>query len=142
MCLFSVVDKDDKWNFFLYRPEELGMYRDKNRSRDNGVLHLYFVVNNGTAKEVREDAVDVTDHLNNWDVLKYRKNWWSLMNAIGTKFISDMQNIYNTAKKELKYNATRFLQLVSEKCGVQAAKELISKDGGTYGFQYYVNTDV
>ncbi|KLU63627.1 hypothetical protein DEAC_c44750 [Desulfosporosinus acididurans] len=118
------------------------MYRDKNRSRDNGVLHLYFVVNNGTAKEVREDAVDVTDHLNNWDVLKYRKNWWSLMNAIGTKFISDMQNIYNTAKKELKYNATRFLQLVSEKCGVQAAKELISKDGGTYGFQYYVNTDV
>jgi hypothetical protein len=46
-----------------------------------------------------------------------------------------MLNIYKTAKKELGYNATRFLQLISEKGGLQAAKILISKDGGTYGFE-------
>jgi hypothetical protein len=46
-----------------------------------------------------------------------------------------MLNIYKTAKKELGYNATRFLQLISEKGGLRAAKILISKDGGTYGFE-------
>ena len=38
-------------------------------------------------------------------------------------------------KKEIKYNATRFIQLVSEKGGLLAAKQLIAKDGGTYGFE-------
>ena len=46
-----------------------------------------------------------------------------------------MQNIYITAKKELGYNAIRFLQLLSEKGGVEAARILISKEGGTYGFE-------
>lgn len=46
-----------------------------------------------------------------------------------------MNNIYKMAKKELGYNATRFLQLVSQLGGLQAAKKLISKDGGTYGFE-------
>lgn len=46
-----------------------------------------------------------------------------------------MQNIYFTAKKELGYNATRFLKMISEKGGLYAAKILISKDGGTYGFE-------
>ena len=57
------------------------------------------------------------------------------MESLETKFNSDMQQIYIRAKKELKYNASRFLQLVSEKGGLQAAKQLISKDGGTYGFE-------
>lgn len=57
------------------------------------------------------------------------------MNVIESKFNTDMLNIYKTAKKELGYNANRFLQLISEKGGVQAAKILISKDGGTYGFE-------
>ncbi|WP_206458255.1 hypothetical protein [Anaerovorax sp. IOR16] len=57
------------------------------------------------------------------------------MNSLEKNFNEDMKNIYLRAKKELKYNATRFLQLFSEKGGVQAAKMLIAKDGGTYGFE-------
>lgn len=57
------------------------------------------------------------------------------MNDLERHFNNDMLNIYKTAKKELGYNATRFLQLISEKGGLQAAKILISKDGGTYGFE-------
>ena len=32
------------------------------------------------------------------------------MNALKNKFHEDMNNIYFTAKKELKYNASRFIQ--------------------------------
>lgn len=32
------------------------------------------------------------------------------------------------------YNATRFLQMIGNKGGVAAAKQLISKSGGTEGF--------
>lgn len=70
-CLFSVVDKNGNWNFFLYEPCELGIYSDENRSStSNKILHLYFAVKDGKATEVREKTIDVTDHLNNWDVLK------------------------------------------------------------------------
>jgi hypothetical protein len=58
-----------------------------------------------------------------------------IMDVLENKFNKEMMNIYFTAKKELKYSATRFMQLVSDKGGVQAAKQLISKDGGTYGFE-------
>lgn len=57
------------------------------------------------------------------------------MKSLEQQFDSEMRSIYTTAKKELGYNATRFLQLLSEKGGVQAAKQLIRKDGGTYGFE-------
>lgn len=57
------------------------------------------------------------------------------MNDLENKFNTDMRNIYENAKKELGYNATRFLQLLSQVGGIQAAKKLISKDGGTYGFE-------
>lgn len=57
------------------------------------------------------------------------------MNQLEKNFNEDMKNIYLTAKKELKYNATRFLQLLSEKGGVQTAKILITKDSRTYGFE-------
>jgi len=57
------------------------------------------------------------------------------MNDLELKFNEDMKNIYMVAKKDLKYNASRFWQLVCEKGGVQAAKILILKDGGTYGFE-------
>lgn len=57
------------------------------------------------------------------------------MKKIEKDFDSDMKNIYVKAKKEIGYNATRFLQLVAEKGGLQAAKQLISKEGGTYGFE-------
>ncbi|MVX65736.1 hypothetical protein GKZ28_18820 [Clostridium chromiireducens] len=57
------------------------------------------------------------------------------MNDLERKFNSDMQNIYNIAKKDLGYISNRFLHLISEKGGLQAAKTLISKNGGTYGFE-------
>lgn len=69
-CMFSIVDSKGDWNFFIYEPDELGMYYEDNRSSDNDILHLYFVVKGGKATEVRENPVDVSDHLNNWDILK------------------------------------------------------------------------
>lgn len=56
------------------------------------------------------------------------------MNWVEKKFHEDMVNIYVTAKKELKYNATRFFQFVNEIGGVNTAKTLIAKDGGSSGF--------
>lgn len=57
------------------------------------------------------------------------------MNSVENKFNAAMQNIYRTAKVELGYNTTRFLQLISDNGGLKAAKILISKKGGTYGFE-------
>jgi hypothetical protein len=57
------------------------------------------------------------------------------MDSLEKQFNADMHSIYIRAKKELGYNATRFLQLVSEKGGLKAAKQLIAKNGGTYGFE-------
>lgn len=53
---------------------------------------------------------------------------------IEKKFNKDMINIYREAKRELNYTASRFMQLISEIGGLRAAKQLISKDGGTSGF--------
>ena len=50
------------------------------------------------------------------------------------KFNIAMKDIYETAKRECGYNATRFIQLVAEKGGITAAKQLINKPGGTDGF--------
>ena len=57
------------------------------------------------------------------------------MEELEKKFHGEMVTIYQTAKKELNYNATRFLQLVSDNGGLHAAKQLIAVDGGTYGFE-------
>lgn len=56
------------------------------------------------------------------------------MEEIEKKFNIEMRNIYITAKKDVGYNASRFLQLISEKGGLIAAKQLISKENGTEGF--------
>ena len=50
------------------------------------------------------------------------------------QFEQEMVDIYMTAKKERGYNASRFLQMISAKAGLAAAKQLISKPGGTEGF--------
>lgn len=57
------------------------------------------------------------------------------MNPTETKFNQDMRNIYATAKEDLGYTASLFMQLVSQKGGLQAARQLILKEGGTYGFE-------
>ncbi len=56
------------------------------------------------------------------------------MSKLENLFEQDMKNIYITARKECGYTATRFLQLIGEKGGLAAAKQLISKPGGTDGF--------
>ncbi len=56
------------------------------------------------------------------------------MTDLEKKFTEDMVSIYMTAKKECGYNPTRFLQLVGNKGGLAAAKQLILKPGGTEGF--------
>ncbi len=56
------------------------------------------------------------------------------MTVLEKRFEQDMIDIYVTAKKECGYTASRFLQLVGAKGGVAAAKQLISKPGGTDGF--------
>ncbi|AHF09060.1 MULTISPECIES: hypothetical protein [Dehalobacter] len=57
------------------------------------------------------------------------------MGPIENKINDDMKNIYFTAKRDIGYTASRFMQLVSQKGGLQAAKQLIAKEGGTYGFE-------
>lgn len=56
------------------------------------------------------------------------------MTDLEKRFEQEMLDLYFLAKKECGYNATRFLQLVSEKGGPAAAKQLIRKEGGTDGF--------
>lgn len=70
LCLFSMVDAGGNWNFFIYEPDEIGIYNEENRSNVGNVLHLYFSVQNDKAIEVREETIDVTDYLNNWNVLE------------------------------------------------------------------------
>ncbi|MHB9109492.1 MAG: hypothetical protein ACYDCO_20760 [Armatimonadota bacterium] len=53
---------------------------------------------------------------------------------IEARFNADMIQIYQRAKKECKYNATRFLQMLSERGGLETAHTLIATEGGTDGF--------
>jgi hypothetical protein len=57
-----------------------------------------------------------------------------MVNELEKKFDKDMINIYWEAKRELNYTASRFMQLILEKGGLRAAKQLITKDGGTSEF--------
>ncbi|MDR3600473.1 MAG: hypothetical protein P4L49_08355 [Desulfosporosinus sp.] len=56
------------------------------------------------------------------------------MKDLGQLFHDAMIDIYLRAKRECKYTASRFLQMVTEKGGIEAARALIQKDGGTEGF--------
>ena len=68
------------------------------------------------------------------DVVPVEKKKTEYIAEVERKFNIAMKEIYETAKRECKYNASRFIQLVAEKGGVVAAKQLICKDGGTEGF--------
>lgn len=50
------------------------------------------------------------------------------------RFENDMVSIYAAAKRECGYHATRFFQMIGEKGGLETAKALIRKPGGTDGF--------
>jgi hypothetical protein len=45
-----------------------------------------------------------------------------------------MVEIYHAAKRETGYNATRYLQMVSNSGGVQAAKTLLASDAPSDGY--------
>ena len=54
-------------------------------------------------------------------------------NVIKACFHEKMISIYLKAKTECNYNATRFLQMVSEQGGLEAAKSLLHVDGYSDG---------
>ena len=51
------------------------------------------------------------------------------------RFDEEMLGIYRRALAECHYTATRFLGLVSEQGGFEAAKTLLTKGGMSYGFE-------
>ncbi len=57
------------------------------------------------------------------------------MGTLESQFNQDMIEIYHICRNELGYKPNRYLQLVYQKGGLQAAKQLIAKQGGTYGFE-------
>jgi len=57
-----------------------------------------------------------------------------MVDQLEAEFHEAMLNVYRRAKSECGYNATRFLQMVSEQGGLQAAKTLLYKEGYSDGF--------
>jgi hypothetical protein len=56
------------------------------------------------------------------------------LNEAERQFHKAMVAIYETAKRELGYNATRFLQMLSEQGGLATAKQLLWSDQPSDGF--------
>lgn len=56
------------------------------------------------------------------------------MTDLEKQFDREMRDVYISAKRECGYTATRFLQMLSDQGGVKTAKQLIKKEGETYGF--------
>ena len=50
------------------------------------------------------------------------------------RFHKAMVNVYQTAKAELGYSPTRFIQMVSEQGGLQAARSLLASSSVSDGF--------
>ncbi|GGU96032.1 hypothetical protein GCM10010182_10720 [Actinomadura cremea] len=56
------------------------------------------------------------------------------MDELEQEFHRAMVGIYQTAKRELGYNAARFLQMVSSQGGVATARQLLWADAPSDGF--------
>lgn len=56
------------------------------------------------------------------------------MEEIERRFHRAMISIYETAKRELGYNATRFLQMISEHGGLATARQLLWSEAPSEGF--------
>jgi hypothetical protein len=54
--------------------------------------------------------------------------------ASEAEFHAAMVRLYDTAKRDLNYNATRFIQMVSEHGGVEAARQLLRAPNVSDGF--------
>jgi hypothetical protein len=57
------------------------------------------------------------------------------MNETERRFHRAMVEIYQTAKRDLGYNATRFIQMVSDRGGLAAARQLLWTDQISDGFE-------
>src|ERR1700757_2146589 len=56
------------------------------------------------------------------------------VDEVERRFHRAMIAIYETAKRELAYNAARFLQMISEQGGLAAARQLLWSDAPSEGF--------
>jgi hypothetical protein len=56
------------------------------------------------------------------------------MNELERRWHRAMVSLYETAKRDLGYNATRFLQMVAEQGGLTTARQLISSAQPSEGF--------
>jgi hypothetical protein len=56
------------------------------------------------------------------------------MNPLERRWHQAMVSIYEVAKRDLGYNATRFIQMVAEQGGLAAARQLISSAQPSEGF--------
>ena len=54
--------------------------------------------------------------------------------GVTTRFDAEMEEIYFRAKREAKYNATYFLQMVKEHGGLETAHRLLGSQSVGYGF--------
>jgi hypothetical protein len=54
--------------------------------------------------------------------------------SLEDQFHRDMVGIYETAKKELRYNASYFIQMVAEHGGLKAARKLLAASEPSSGF--------
>ncbi|WP_436763463.1 hypothetical protein [Streptosporangium sp. V21-05] len=58
------------------------------------------------------------------------------MNETERRFHRAMVDIYQTAKQDLSYPANRFIQMVSDRGGLAAAKQLLWSDQISDGFEF------
>ncbi len=56
------------------------------------------------------------------------------MSELEVRFEKELISIYNRGKKEIGYNATRFLQMIAEYGGVETAHKLIASRDDLSGF--------
>ncbi len=56
------------------------------------------------------------------------------VSEVETQFNAAMLGVYESAKRECRYNATRFLQMLTDLGGVETARRLVLSDGPSDGF--------
>jgi hypothetical protein len=70
----------------------------------------------------------------NWVDPKGRTKGNAAVDEVQRRFHRAMIAIYETSKRELGYNATRFLQMVSQQGGLVTARQLLWSDAPSEGF--------
>jgi hypothetical protein len=58
-----------------------------------------------------------------------------MQNAIERRFDAEMHEACESWKRECSYNATRFLQMLRNRGGAEAARRLLHKKGTSFGLE-------